>query len=61
VILALLDKYRVGGIEQLANPRVFSLGPFREMGKAIGVIRRFGDAEQLKETVREMQRRIYAA
>jgi len=31
------------------------------MGQVVGVIRRFGDAEQLKETVREMQRRIYAA
>jgi type I restriction enzyme R subunit len=61
VILALLDKYRVGGVEEIADPRVFSLSPFREMGQVVGVIQRFGDAEQLKETVREMQRRIYAA
>jgi type I restriction enzyme R subunit len=61
VILALLDKYRVGGIEQLADPRVFSLNPFREMGKVVGVIRRFGGSGRLQETVREMQRRLYVA
>jgi type I restriction enzyme R subunit len=61
VILALLDKYRVDGIEQLADPRVFSLSPFREMGKVVGVIRRFGGSERLQETVREMQRRLYVA
>jgi type I restriction enzyme R subunit len=61
VILALLDKYRIGGLEQLADPRVFSLSPFREMGKVVGVIRRFGGSERLQETVRKMQRRLYAA
>jgi type I restriction enzyme R subunit len=61
VILALLDKYRLGGVEQLADPRVFRLSPFREMGKAVGVIRRFGDAEHLQTTVQEMQQRLYAA
>jgi type I restriction enzyme R subunit len=34
VILALLDKYRVGGVEEMTDPRVFRLSPFREMGKA---------------------------
>jgi type I restriction enzyme R subunit len=61
VILALLVKYRVGGVEQLADPRVFRTSPFREMGQAPGVIRRFGGAERLQETVHEMQRRLYAA
>ena len=61
MILALLDKYRVGGVEQLADPRVFRLSPFREMGQTPGVIRRFGGAERLQETVREVQRRIYVA
>ena len=61
VILALLDKYRVGGVEQLADPRVFSLSPFREMGRAVGVIRRFGGAEPLQKAVREVQRRLYTA
>ncbi|MBN1815674.1 MAG: carboxypeptidase regulatory-like domain-containing protein, partial [Anaerolineae bacterium] len=61
VILALLDKYRIGGVEQLADPRVFRLSPFREMGQAPGVIERFGDAAQLQEALDQVQRRLYAA
>jgi type I restriction enzyme R subunit len=61
VILALLDKYRVGGVEQLADPRVFRTSPFREMGQAPGVIQRFGGTECLQETLDEVQRRLYAA
>jgi type I restriction enzyme R subunit len=59
VILALLDKYRVGGVEEMTDPRVFRLSPFREMGQAVGVIRRFGDVEHLQATMREMQQRLY--
>jgi type I restriction enzyme R subunit len=61
VILALLDKYRIGGVEQLADPRVFRTNPFREMGQAPGIVRRFGGAEELQETLDEIQRRLYAA
>jgi type I restriction enzyme R subunit len=61
VILALLDKYRIGGVEQLADPRVFRTSPFREMGQALGVIRRFGGAELLQEAIAEVHRRLYAA
>ncbi len=59
VILALLDKYRVGGVEEIADPLVFRLSPFREMGQALGVIRRFGSPERLQETIGEVQRRLY--
>lgn len=60
VILALLDKYRVGGIEEMTDPRVFRLSPFREMGQAVGVLRRFGSTKRLQTTMQEMQRRLYA-
>jgi hypothetical protein len=48
-------------VEQLADLRVFRLSLFREIGKAVGVIRRFGNAERLQEAMREMQRWIYVA
>ncbi len=38
---------------------IFRLSPFREMGKAVGVIRRFGDVEHLQATMQEMQQRLY--
>jgi len=59
VLLALLEKYRVGGVEELADARIFRLPPFDEMGKAPGVAQRFGGVEELRTTLAEVQRRIY--
>lgn len=59
VILALLDKYRLGGVAELASADVFRLSPFREMGQAPGIIQRFGGAELLRTALGEMQRRLY--
>jgi type I restriction enzyme R subunit len=59
VILALLDKYRLGGVSEMTNPDVFRLSPFREMGQAPGVIQRFGGTEPLRTALGEMQQRLY--
>lgn len=59
VLLALLEKYRVGGVEELADARIFRLPPFDRMGKAPGVAQRFGGVEELRTTLAEVQRRIY--
>jgi type I restriction enzyme R subunit len=59
VILALLDKYRLAGVDEMANPEVFRLSPFREMGQAQGVIQRFGTIESLRQALDEVQQRLY--
>lgn len=59
VILALVDKYRAVGIEEVSDARIFRLPPFLEMGQAPGVVRRFGSTERLQESLRQMQQRIY--
>ena len=59
VILALLDKYRLAGVHEMARPEIFRLSPFREMGQAPGVIKRFGSADALRRTLHEMQQRLY--
>jgi type I restriction enzyme R subunit len=59
VILDLLDKYRLAGIQEIDQPEVFRLAPFRDMGKLPGVIERFGSIEKLREAISEMQKRIY--
>ncbi len=46
VILALVDKYRAAGIEEIADARVFRRPPFLEMGQAPDVVRRFGSTER---------------
>jgi type I restriction enzyme R subunit len=58
VILELLEKYRVGGIDQLRS-EIFRISPFREWGGAVTISRRFGGVEALGATLTEMQRRIY--
>jgi type I restriction enzyme, R subunit len=59
VILALLEKYRLAGVGEMTAPEVYDLSPFREMGRMRGVARRLGGADTLRETLDEMQRRIY--
>jgi len=59
VILELLDKYRVGGIDQL-EPEIFGVSPFREWGGAVKISEFFGGAENLGQSLSEMKTRIYA-
>jgi type I restriction enzyme R subunit len=59
VILALLSKYRLAGIQEMTNPMIFRLSPFREMGQASGVIKRFGTVVNLLKALDEIQRRLY--
>lgn len=60
VILELVDKYRVGGIEQL-EPEIFGVSPFREWGGAVKISRWFGGVEGLGDSLKEMHERIYPA
>ena len=61
VIDALLGKYELGGLQQITDPAIFRVSPFRQMGEVRGVIRRFGgDPQRLRQTMDELQRRLYA-
>jgi len=55
--LELLEKYRVGGIEQI-NPEIFSVSPFQEMGGAFRISGMFGGVDNLGSTLKEIQKRI---
>ncbi len=59
VVEALLDKYRLSGVDEITNPRVFRLPPFKAMGELRGVTQRFGGAEPLRQTLQDIQRRLY--
>jgi len=59
VILELLEKYRVGGVEQL-EPEIFSVSPFREWGGAVRVRRWFGGTRALGATLTEIRKRLYS-
>ena len=59
VILALLDNYRLAGVDEIVNPEVFRLSPFREMGQVSGVVQRFGTIKNLRQAIKEVQQRLY--
>ncbi len=58
VILELLEKYRVGGIDEL-EPEIFGVAPFREWGGAARISQWFGGAAKLGISLNEMRQRIY--
>jgi type I restriction enzyme R subunit len=59
VIVALLEKYRLVGVEEMVNPEVFRLSPFKEMGQVPGVVQRFGNIKSLRQALNEVQQRLY--
>ena len=62
VLLALIDKYELGGLKEMTDPKVYRVSPFREMGEVRGVLRRFGnDPQRLRQALVELQKRLYAA
>ena len=58
VILELLEKYRIGGIEEL-EPEIFGVSPFREWGGATKISQWFGGTNRLGQSLNEMRQRIY--
>lgn len=58
VILELLEKYRVGGVEQL-EPEIFGVAPFRDWGGAARISWCFGGPGALRSTLNEIRQRIY--
>ena len=59
VLLALLDKYRVGGIEEITRPEVFRLPPFDKMKYIAGIAKLFGGFDKLKKAIDMMQKGLY--
>lgn len=59
VIIALLDKYRIGGVEQISRPEVFRLPPFDKLGYLRGVAEIFGGMEKLKQAINMLEHGLY--
>jgi type I restriction enzyme R subunit len=61
VLLALLDKYRLGGVDELQHAGVFQTPPFDRMGFAPGVVQRFGDVKRFRTAITGLTARLYEA
>jgi type I restriction enzyme R subunit len=60
VLTAMMEKYRLGGLRQINDPAILRLPLFKTMGELRGVSQRFGDAAALRQTMVELQRRLYS-
>lgn len=59
VIFELVDRYRIAGIDEITDPRVFRTPPFDKMGALKGVIEIFGGLDALKEAIQEIEEGLY--
>jgi hypothetical protein len=57
---ALLEHYRHAGLTDLERGEVFRLSPFDQMGGAVGVAKRFGGVDKLREAVAELIAHLYS-
>ena len=59
IILDLLEKYRMDGIDNVVDPKVFDLSPFNKMGHVIGVADKVGGIENLKKIIVQIESGLY--
>lgn len=60
IIHALIERYRLAGIEDVENPIVFELPPFDRIGGIHEAERRFGTIDKLKTAIAGVRKRLYA-
>jgi type I restriction enzyme R subunit len=59
VIFELVDRYRIAGIDEITDPRVFRTPPFDKMGALKGIIEIFGGLDALKEAIYDIEMGLY--
>ncbi len=59
-ILDLLDHYRLYGLSEIEDPKVFELPAFREYGGLKGILKLFGGVKGLKKLLEEIEKGLYA-
>lgn len=60
IIHALIERYRLAGVEDIENPMVFELPPFDRIGGIHEAERRFGTIDKLKTAISGVRKRLYA-
>jgi len=60
VILSLIDHYRLYGLSEIEDPKVFELPSFREYGGLKGIVKIFGGVKGLKRVLEEIEKGLYA-
>lgn len=60
IIHALIERYRLAGIEDIENPLLFELPPFDRLGGIHEAERRFGTIDKLRTAIAGVRKRLYA-
>lgn len=58
ILVALLDQYRVGGIDDISRKEVLNLPKFQEVGVE-KIVESFGGVEKAKEAIKQLQNYLY--
>lgn len=58
ILLALLDQYRIGGIDDISRKEIFNLPKFQEMGIE-KIIQSLGGPEKTAQTIKQLQEYLY--
>ncbi len=61
VLDALIEKYAEHGTAQFTLPDVLEISPFNDWGNVIEIAARFGGGQAMRESVNELQKRLYGA
>lgn len=59
IVLNLLEKYRVDGIDNVTNRKIFDTPPFDKMGHVLGVAKKVGGMDNLIKIIEQIQQGIY--
>ena len=59
VLFELVDRYRIAGIDEIVNWKVFKTPPFDKMGALKGIVQIFGGLDELKKAIQQIEAGIY--
>jgi len=59
IIHALIERYRLAGVEDIDNPKVFELPPFDRIGGIREAERRFGTIDKLRTAIGDIRKHLY--
>lgn len=61
VLEALLNKYADEGVVNIEEPQILTIAPFPDIGTPVEIIKKFGNIEEYRKAVQELEKALYLA
>jgi type I restriction enzyme R subunit len=58
IIFDLLDKFKIGGVEQIDDPKILTAPPFNEYTNVSKVVKKFGGIDELRSILYELEEKL---